>query len=81
MVETVLFGLLTGLALLFFFRWREEKRKGEAWKNALAFAQQEVSRCQKELQHWAVIADCAGKPLQATELRLPNLNDLLNNKD
>jgi hypothetical protein len=77
MLEAILFGLLTGLVLLFFFRWREEKRKGVAWKNALAFAQQEVARCQRELQHWAASADRAGGRLQHTELRLPNLDDLL----
>jgi hypothetical protein len=81
MVETVLVGVLTALTLIFFFRWRDEKRKGEAWKKALGFAQQEVARCKKEIQQWAVIADCTGSRLAETELRLPNINDLLGKSD
>ena len=81
MVETILIGLLTTLTLVFFFRWRDEKRKGEAWKKALGFAQLEVARCKKEIQQWAVIADCTGSRLAETELRLPNINDLLGKPD
>ena len=53
MVETILIGLLTTLTLVIFFRWRDEKRKGDAWKKALGFAQQEVARCKKEIQQCA----------------------------
>jgi hypothetical protein len=80
MLETVVIGGLTGLAVFFCFRWREEKARARAWCDALQFAQQEVTRWKAEATRWAAVADGGAGKLQETQLGLPNLEELLKSR-
>jgi hypothetical protein len=79
MLEAALVGGLTGLAALFFFRWREERTRALAWKTAFEFARQEVTRWKSEAERWVTFTACQGQGnqgLQETEIRLPNVEEL-----
>ena len=80
MVELSIIGALAALTTFFFLRWRDEKVRADRWKEALLFAQTEVTRWKKEAEHWAVAASCSNG-LVETELRLPNIDEVLARKD
>lgn len=77
MLEVVAVGGLTALSAFFWFRWREERARAKAWREALQFAQQEVTRWKAEAERWATIVEGVGGKLQETRLGLPNLEELL----
>jgi hypothetical protein len=77
MLEVVAVGGLTALAVFFWYRWRDEKARAAAWRDALQFAQQEVTRWKAEAERWASIVDSSGVKLQETHLGVPNLEELL----
>jgi hypothetical protein len=77
MVEMGLVGVSTAAAIYLYFRLRDEQVQTKSWKDAHTFAQQEVSRWKKEAQRWEAVADHSGGGLMETELKLPNIEDLL----
>jgi hypothetical protein len=80
MLETVVVGGLAGLAVFFAYRWREERARARAWRDALQFAQQEVTRWKAEAARWAATAEGGAGKLQETHLGLPNLEELLKSR-
>jgi len=81
MLETALVGGLAGLAVFFCFRWREEKAHAKAWREALQFAQQEVTRWKAEAARCAAVTNGSEGKLQETHLGLPNLEALLKSRN